>query len=75
MVSCLSVATLVYAREASFGAFVGAFGGGVALRVFVLAVLMVAAWGRPSVQAAMGVTYIVSVMFLLLLEYRHLRVS
>ncbi|MFC1679329.1 hypothetical protein ACFL2T_03880 [Elusimicrobiota bacterium] len=76
MVSCVSLVTLLYGQAASFGAFVGAFGGGVAMRVFVFGGLMVAVWGQSrGVQSAIGVTYIVSAMFFVTIEYRHLRLT
>ena len=47
-----------------------------ALRVLALGALMAAVWGQSrGVQAAAGATVIISVMFFLLVEYRHLRIT
>ncbi len=75
--SAVSVAWLVWARGRDMKTFWWAFGGGMALRAGVLAVL--AAWGyrRETVSLdALLVSYVFALLALLLsLEFRHLRVK
>lgn len=73
-VSTLSVAVLACARPVSFKAFMWAFGAGSALRVLVLGglVLQLGAAG-PRLQSAAAVPYILLVVLLLAVEYRHLK--
>ena len=69
-----SVAALLFAREASPKAFWRAFGGGLAARVLVFAVLAVSVHdGEWRAQAARLLSYAGGNLALLLLEYRHLR--
>jgi hypothetical protein len=69
-----SVAALLFAREISSRAFWRAFGGGLAARVAVFAVLAVSVWGSDwGTQAATLLSYAGGNLALLLLEYRHLR--
>ncbi len=73
MVSTASVAVLLAFRGKSFEAFMWAFGGGVLLRMAVLALLMAAAQGaRYGVQAAMLGAYAGGILVLLCTEYRQL---
>ena len=69
-----SVAALLFAREISSKAFWRAFGGGLAARVAVFAVLAVSAGdGGWRALAARLLSYAGGNLALLLLEYRHLR--
>lgn len=71
--SSISVTLLIFARPRSFETFLKAFGGGVLLRAAVLAGLMVWSRGRGwAAQAPILGAYALGVLFLLLLEYRHL---
>lgn len=71
--STASVAALVFARERGQKDFWWAFGGGMALRLALLAVLMFLFRDAPSrEQSGTLVGYALGVLFLLLLEYRSL---
>jgi hypothetical protein len=73
--SSISLSALLYGRSKGFSAFMWAFGGGVALRGFVLAALMVRAWGRPfEWQAAILASYTLGCLALMLVEIRNLNV-
>lgn len=73
-VSAACVAALLAAQGRSMKTFLWVYGGGLAARAFVLAGLMAAVWGLPSgAQAARLLAYVFGVLFLLLLEIRHLR--
>ena len=72
--SSLSMTVLALSRLAGFKAFVVAFGFGTAFRVTVLAGLAAWTWGEtPQLQSAVVVTYIFGTLFLLLVEFRHLK--
>jgi len=73
--SSVSVAWLLWARGRSTQAFWWAFGGGMALRAAVLAVLVV--WGSRRLDVSIEsllVSYVFALMTMLLtLEFRYLR--
>lgn len=72
--SSLSAAWLFWAKDVSKAAFWWAFGGGMALRAAVLAVLAAAVWSGPSSDAAaVLVSYALGVALMLLIEYRQLK--
>lgn len=72
-VSTASVAAVFAAGLGSRRAFWWAFGGGMALRLFVFAAVAAWSWGRPSaVQSSLLASYTLGLLALLLIEYRHL---
>ncbi|MFH2202838.1 MAG: hypothetical protein ABIJ96_06975 [Elusimicrobiota bacterium] len=72
-VSTASVAALLAFRGRSFESFLWAFGGGVLLRMAVLAGMMAVVWGeRYEVQAALLGSYAAGILVLLTTEYRQL---
>lgn len=74
VVSSASTAGLIWAQEASPRAFWWTFGGGMALRLATLAGLMLYSVTSSRLpQAALLVAYALGVLFLLLVEYRHVK--
>lgn len=76
--SSLSTTALLVAKahKAAVKAFWYAFGGGMALRLALLAVLMAYSYQRASVsQPALLLAYVFGILFFLLLEYRHIKLK
>lgn len=76
LASTAGTAWMISAKAISPRAFWWAFGGGFFLRLAVLAALAVYAARRPSVSApGLLVTYALGVLFMLLIEYRHIKIK
>jgi hypothetical protein len=76
--SSISTAALLFARaHRSQKAFWWAFGGGLFLRLVVLAGLMAYGYTRDPLvsQPALLLSYAFGVLFFLLLEYRHIKLK
>jgi hypothetical protein len=76
LVSSLSTAALLVARETSVKAFWWAFGGGMTLRLGTLIGLMAWSAFQPGLsQAGLLLAYAFGVLGFLLLEYRYIRLK
>lgn len=76
LASSLSTASLIWAKGVSTRAFWWAFGGGLALRLSVLAGLMAYSVYHPRLsQPALLLAYAFGVLCLLPLEYRQIRLK
>ena len=75
-VSTAGTAALIWFRGAPFRTFLRAYGAGVALRGFVFVALSAAVWGGAwEEQAPLLSAYALGVLGLLIVEYRHLKVT
>jgi hypothetical protein len=76
LASTVGAGWMILAREASVRAFWWAFGGGFFLRLAGLAGLAVYASRTPWIwPAGLLVTYALGVLFMLLIEYRHIKLK
>jgi hypothetical protein len=74
--STIGTVWMLKAREVSQRAFWWAFGGGFAIRLFLLAALVIFAARNPQRPSGpLLVSYAVGVLFMLLIEYRHVKLK